>query len=414
MKHKPNQSESGQVLVILVLVMIVLIAAVALAIDGGRLYALRREAQSAADAAVLAAALAMCNSEDPITAGLATAGQNGFDSGTVSVVNPPIRGAYVGNIDYVEVIITASMPGTFAQLVYSGPLQVTVEAEAHCDTGGLFDIVDKAAFALGPCPEIKAFDGSGSNSEIIGSAHSNDDIFLSGSGYHFHLPASSVEGYSSSGSNNQFSIGSPSASGVLPDPLSGLQTSMYAPGGSRVLGKTIYDLSSGGKVDIGRLTSLGLYNPVTKTLKTGVYYANNNEIDIATSNVTGVVTLVSENYIKISGSENTFTAYADGLLIFSNKQPAQPCKDWVVDIGGSGDPVPVVSHGGDGFSNPVVVQESNNVFQGLIYAPRGQVMTSGSKTTFRGAILAQGIKLNGSNELFVYTNLYSPTIELTR
>ena len=414
MRHKPHQSESGQVLVILVLAMIVLLAAVALAIDGGRLYALRREAQSAADAAVLAAALAKCNGGDPITAGLATAGQNGFDSGAVSVFNPPTRGSYVGNSDYVEVMITASIPGTFVQLVYSGPLQVTVEAEAHCDASGVLGNVDKAAFALGPCPEIKAFNGSGSNSEIIGSIHSNDDMYLSGSNYHFHGPASYWEGYSSSGSNNQFPTGYPGYGSILPDPLGWLQTNMYGPGGSRVQGKVVYDLSSGGKVDIGRLTSEGLYNPATKTLATGVYYAGNNEIDIGDSNMTGVVTFVSENRTVFSGSKNTFTAYADGLLIFSNKKPAQPCKDWVVDIGGSGDPVPVVNHGGDGFSNPVVVQETNNIYQGLIYAPRGQVMTSGSKTTFRGAILAQGIELNGSSELFVYTNLYAPTIELTR
>ena len=414
MKHKPHRSESGQVLVILVLVMVVLLAAVALAIDGGRLYALRREAQSAADAAVLSAALAKCNGADPITAGLATAGQNGFDSGAVSVLNPPIGGAYIGNADYVEVMITASIPGTFVQLVYSGPLQVSVEAEAHCDDAGLFGNVDQAAFAIGSCPEIKAFDISGSGSEIIGGVHSNDDLYISGSNHHVHGATSHVEGYVTSGSNNQFPPGYPVAGDILPNPLGFLTTSMYAPGGSRVAGRTVHDLSSGGKVDIGRLTIEGLYDPVAKTLATGVYYAGNNEIEISGSDITGAVTLVSENHIKVGGSENTFTAYVDGLLIFSNKQPAQPCKNWVVDIGGGGNPVPVVSHDVDGFSNPVVVTDTNNIYQGLVYAPRGQVMTSGSKTTFRGAILAQGVKLNGSNELFVYTNLYSPSIELTR
>jgi len=275
--------------------------------------------------------------------------------------------------------------------------------------------VNMASFALGSCSEIKAFDGSGTKSEVIGGIHSNDDLYLSGSDFHFHGRATHVEGYTPAGSNNTFGSGWPANGSILPNPLDGLQTSMFAPGGARVKGMTVYDLSSGGVVDTGRLISEGYYNPSTGQLAEGVYYAGNNAIEISDSNITGTVTFVSENYVKLSGSDNSFTAYIDSLLIFSNKQPAEPCKDWVVDVGGSGNPEPVVNHDADGFSNPVVAQETSNIYRGLIYAPRGQVMTSGSKSTYRGAILAQAIKLNGSLELIIFdAGPGTPRIELIK
>jgi hypothetical protein len=55
-----------------------------------------------------------------------------------------------------------------------------------------------------------------------------------------------------------------------------------------------------------------------------------------------------------------------------------------------------------------LVTDSDNIFRGVIYAAHGQVMTSGSKSTIRGAIVAQGIKVNGSTELIIYDNTLFP------
>jgi hypothetical protein len=330
-------------MVVMSLGMIVLIGFAALAIDGGRVFTLQRHAQNAADSAALAAARVKCSGGDVVATALAWAAQNGYDNdgvtNTVTVSNPPSTGTHAGDLAYVEVIITAEIPKGMAHVVFGGPLQVTVGAMGHCGGDSIFDDVNDTLLAFGPCPDIKAIDVSGTNSEIIGGVYSNDDIYISGSTNHFHGTVTSLEGTTLSGSDTVFEPGSP-APGTTPlaNPLASLTTSMYAPGGARVQGLTVYDLSNptGGKVDVGRLSALGLYDPITRQLEPGVYYAGPWDIELSDSPMYGTVTLVTEGHIKSSGSAINLTAYVDGLLMFSNKQPAESCKDWVIDVGGSG------------------------------------------------------------------------------
>ena len=63
MRRHHSLSESGQSMVIIAIFMVVLIAMLALVIDGGLGYTKRREAQNAADAAALAGADALCDSD---------------------------------------------------------------------------------------------------------------------------------------------------------------------------------------------------------------------------------------------------------------------------------------------------------------------------------------------------------------
>lgn len=95
-----------------ILLAILLIAAfVVLSIDGGQVYADRRNAQNAADTAALAAALARIKEQDYSTAALERAANNGYNNdgitNTVQVVSPPITGPYAGGKEYIQVIITS-------------------------------------------------------------------------------------------------------------------------------------------------------------------------------------------------------------------------------------------------------------------------------------------------------------------
>ena len=63
-----SPSERGQAMVLIALVIIGLIAITGLAVDGGMAYANRRQAQNAADAAVLAASLAKLRGDNYIYA----------------------------------------------------------------------------------------------------------------------------------------------------------------------------------------------------------------------------------------------------------------------------------------------------------------------------------------------------------
>ncbi len=129
-----NFREKGQAAVLLVLTMVVLLGFTALAIDGGRLYSDRRHAQNAADAAALAGALQKANNQpnNIILQVLQTsAAGNGYHppnvTGNISEPHNDLYGKYF----LVSSTITSTIPATFAQFVYNGPLQNRVSAVAR-------------------------------------------------------------------------------------------------------------------------------------------------------------------------------------------------------------------------------------------------------------------------------------------
>src|SRR4051812_6405677 len=120
-----HKHEAGQVLPLLALALVALLGFAALALDGGNLYTEQRRAQAAADNAVMAAAFAQMNGTSSPAAlwqkAIDNAGQNGYVNGpntTVSFLTPPAHGAYAGNIKYMEVVITQTVPTALAHLVY--------------------------------------------------------------------------------------------------------------------------------------------------------------------------------------------------------------------------------------------------------------------------------------------------------
>src|SRR3990172_6540394 len=139
MKGIEHSSEHGQVLVIIVLAMFGLIGMTGLAIDGSRAYSDRRQAQNAADTAALAAALAYVRTpdEDWTTVGYTRAASNGYDDNEttnfVDVYHPPIEGAYTGNADYVQVIITSHLGTLFGRVIGIEQVTNTVQAVAKVD-----------------------------------------------------------------------------------------------------------------------------------------------------------------------------------------------------------------------------------------------------------------------------------------
>ncbi len=144
---KVKSTESGQTLVLIGLMVIVLFGFAALAIDGGMLLSERRRAQNAADASVMAAALAKIQAKNLFTIALQRAASNGFgtvgdtcspagldcyvgsgERWTVQVSTPPRTGDFTGNSSYLQVCITSEVNTALAHLVFTGPLQTTVEA----------------------------------------------------------------------------------------------------------------------------------------------------------------------------------------------------------------------------------------------------------------------------------------------
>lgn len=114
LRRKHENEQRGAVLALLALLMPALLGVLALVVDNGSLYALRRKMQSAADAAVITAAQEVRRKNaDYKTAAVKDAERNGFTPSatvTVDVNNPPKYGNFAGNTNYVEVQITQQAP----------------------------------------------------------------------------------------------------------------------------------------------------------------------------------------------------------------------------------------------------------------------------------------------------------------
>jgi hypothetical protein len=134
----------GSIAVFVAIGLVALLGVLALSLDGGTLFARRRSAQAAADAAALAAACDLYNNywtnngTDPSGTGLAsalsTAQADGYDNdgktNTVTVNIPPASGPYTGLAGYVEVVIQYNEQRAFSNIFASGAIPVRARAVA--------------------------------------------------------------------------------------------------------------------------------------------------------------------------------------------------------------------------------------------------------------------------------------------
>lgn len=145
--------------------LVVLLGIVALAIDGGSAFVDRRRAQSAADAAALAGALARINGEAWEKITYQVAAQNGFNNdgvtNVVQVYSPPADGQNYGNIEYIQVQITAYTKTYFAQVVGISRITNFVEADSRTTTPVKQPMFNGAAIVsmapISDCGSYKAF-----------------------------------------------------------------------------------------------------------------------------------------------------------------------------------------------------------------------------------------------------------------
>jgi hypothetical protein len=198
-----EHDQRGQAIVLIALMIVLLLGMAALAIDGGGLFFLKRDAQNAADAAALIASRELCVNPggDWVARGKEAATENGFTTGvntagfntvTVTVKHPEATpaGAPPGAApdQYAVVEIKATKPAYFSQLVYGGTLDVTVQAVSRCVAPKLPGNVP-GIVGLGACGRCNGtgtsqntVDWSGSGVDITGGMHSNCNCDLNGSG----------------------------------------------------------------------------------------------------------------------------------------------------------------------------------------------------------------------------------------
>lgn len=183
-----KSQEQGQALIIIALAAVGLFAFTALAIDGSRVFSDRRHAQNAADTAVLAAALGKIRADPPETgdaaaeaAGLARAGNNGFDNTNSAVevnncaepnLDPPCQGLPAGAnpAEYFQVVIRLTTKTTFARIIGRTEVPSIVTAVARADIGELGPVGGDAAIsAMSPHDEKAVYGHGNFTLDIINS-----------------------------------------------------------------------------------------------------------------------------------------------------------------------------------------------------------------------------------------------------
>ena len=164
MKHT-NQHERGQVLVLVVIGMVALIGITALVVDGGNIFLDYRKAQNAADSAALASALARVRGENFVNKANEIAAKNGYNNdgatNTVQVYSPPINGDHVGDIEYIQVVITSRVDTFFGGVIGREFIINRVSSVTRTKTPELAELIyGYAVVSLAPtsdCDNKKSF-----------------------------------------------------------------------------------------------------------------------------------------------------------------------------------------------------------------------------------------------------------------
>jgi hypothetical protein len=414
MRFKTRTKETGQALVLIAMLIVILLAALGLAIDGGGMFLLWRDAQNAVDTAAMQAAFAYCTSNENFDTakdvGLRAALANGFDNvtdNTVTVVQAP-PGRIPANATtpngVMLVTISAKKPAYFIQLVYGGPLEISVDALGVCNPGGDL-IYDGYGIFSTASNDVCGWDGatashaqvgaSGATHHYWGAMFTNGNAAATGSGPHFHDGA----GYTYVNEVTPASLVSPSTStsNKLSAPLTSFPIlytySQFVPGGSVYEAifaadpTKVHYLTGSMGLGTGPAAQVDFYSPLE-----GLYVAG-GDIDFKGDVEFGPLgaTFVSgSGNIDASGSTSSdalWQPYTDNpvtknLLMFSALNNGGGC-------------------GANSGQSAISFSGNKTLGMGILYAPDSTIYFSGSKMAWCGAIISKTFS-NSASEWWLF------------
>ncbi len=265
------KDESGQAAIITLLCMTCLLGFVGFAADVGMLFHAKRNMQTAADSAAIAAALEQ-GYGDMSTAADAAAAQNGVTVGTqggaVTINTPPLSGAYVRQAGYVEAIVSQSEPTIFMKMFHLNSM--TVGARAVATLGNSQGCI----YTLNPSGADISMTGNANisvpNCGIVDDSSSNDAMDLTGN---VTLTAQSIGIVGKADDTGNISVTPTPVTGIAPDgnPLASLPT-LTVPSGCTtnisLVGNQTQTLSP------GCYSGISATGNVSLTLNPGLYIIN--------------------------------------------------------------------------------------------------------------------------------------------
>lgn len=351
---------------------VVLIGMLGLAIDGGRGYWERRQAQNAADHAALAAAWASCHALSPTTAGRQAATDNGFThNGTTTWVE------VTGGSGTWRAIVRSRLRTTFASVLGFQTITAAGRAVARCQSSsGQGFAIFAGGDHCGSDPAKLGIDFAGSDNTITGDVHSNFNVNIGGDDNIFDGAFTHVGSIYAKPSTDFYPTGPgspddyPQPSGYLDWPIS-FDAAYYLDKADDGGPNMFYE---DGPINGSYILSRG----------PGLYYATGIiDVDLSgqgTAIAPLEITLVSEDKVKISGSNMFLKPYMDNLLAFSAldfipSEYVKRCTEPGVQMSGG-----------------------TNTWSGFIYAPTSQADLNGSSgSTLNGSIIAWSVKVSGSS-----------------
>lgn len=192
--YQKFSKQRGQAIVLIALAILGMVAITGLAIDGSNSFNSRRHAQTAADNAALAAALAEVNSHDADTGAYGITRRNGYDDPTVEIINGAdgeaftnCQGDAIDPVDhtttwdkaeyYIEVKIRSSVTTYLGSVVGITQLNYCVDAIARSLPTELTSAAFGNAVAGLQCHGEKVVDTTGSSDITLtgGGIFSNSD-----------------------------------------------------------------------------------------------------------------------------------------------------------------------------------------------------------------------------------------------
>jgi Flp pilus assembly protein TadG len=381
-----SRDQRGNIGIITAISLAALVAFGGLGVDASLWMRAKQDAQGAADAAAssAAAAAAAGNPSSRILADAnAATAANGFQNGqngvTVTINNPPASGAYVGNSNAYEVIVSAPQKVYLASVLPSvtAPI-VKGRAVALVDTfgSGALCVLSLDATTNPLKPPLLASGSAvlkATNCDIDADSPASTSIKTSGGGSITGLEINTVGGYSGNvHATNSINTGAH----AIPDPYADRQSIPSSGASSTQAWTGTIHNPTGVMVWNGNVTVSG-----ATTLDPGVYIINNGSftssqpitgtgVTIALTGTTnGVFTINSGATLNLSAPTTGTTA---GIVFWADTMPSSGV---LLDAFNGG---------------------SNNTIKGAVYSPYHQVNYTGSSVSGTGCTQLIGRYLNFS------------------
>ncbi len=343
------KDETGQATVLFAVSFVVLCTFTALVIDLGTVMLEKQRLQNAIDAAVLAAARELPNTESAEMTADHYLTLNGYTS-----ANATISFENANNI--IKITGSKEVLYTFARVI--GLTGTTVHPVAAAQKKSLGEVFNYAMFTGSTTTPLTM---SGSNFLIDGNVQSNYKFNFTGSNVHITGSVKSVSTLSLNGSNIKID-------GTM-------QGSSISAGGGVTSGAKIYSAAS--VVPMPEFYSF----IKDQAIANGTYYTGDQTFNGNNINVTNSIYVDGNLTVNCSSYTGSGCIVATGNITFNGSGIINNASDAVCFYSKAGN---------------IEIHGSGCTINGILYAPKGAINISASNVTVYGRMISDQISLSGS------------------